>query len=144
MWYISSKRRSLAAVNQGNLYWFFVFLSRFGEFVPEVTDGVGEDALPEIRVNILSRPPSRLHQIPWNVQETPDLEQQVDQAQRSDSQWIHEGAHRYPMDEDEHPEQGRTQPYIMQNFSQNQERTGPVAETEPYHLHEGQDNSEDV
>lgn len=48
------------------------------------------------------------------------------------------------MDEDENPQKGRPQPYIMQNFSQNQERARSITQAEPYHLHESQNHCENM
>jgi hypothetical protein len=72
------------------------------------------------------------------------LEEEIDEAKRTDSQRINKSAHRNAMNKDENPEKSRSQPDVMQNFSQNQERAWSIAQTEPNHLHKDQDNCENV
>jgi hypothetical protein len=46
----------------------------------------------------------RLHEISRNVKETPDLEDAVDQAERTNAKGIDECSNRNAIDEDEHPQ----------------------------------------
>ncbi len=70
----------------------------------EVTDGIGENALSEVFIHVLASPSLSLYQVSRNIKESPNLEQSIDQAKRSNSKNIDKGSHWDGINEDENPE----------------------------------------
>lgn len=94
-----------SAVDQGQLDVSLLLFGGVVELLAQVSDGVGEDAFPEVFVYVSAVAALSLHQIARDVKEAPDLECAVDEAKWSDSNGLDESAHRDTVDEDEHPEQ---------------------------------------
>lgn len=57
----------------------------------QVSDGIGELAQSEVSIDVSSVPSLCLHLIARDVQESPDLEDAVNEAKRADSQGSDEG-----------------------------------------------------
>lgn len=72
------------------------------------------------------------------------MEEEVDEAKRTDSQGVDEGSDGDAVDEDEDPEEHRGEPDVVHELSQEHEGAGTVTETEPDHLDEDQDHCENV
>ena len=121
----------------------FVFF-RSADPVLEVPERVGEEAFPEVFVYIASVSALGLNQVAGDVEEAPDLEGEVDEAEGSDAEGVDEGADGDAVDEDEDPEQGRTQPDVVHDLGEDEEGAGSVAQAEADHLDEDEDHCEDV
>lgn len=74
------------------------------DFLAQVSDGIREDAFPEVFVDVSAAAALSFDQVAGNVKESPDLEGAVDETKRSDSDGLDEGADGDAVDEDEDPQ----------------------------------------
>lgn len=110
----------------------------------QVSDWVGEFSKSEVSIDVSSVPSLCFHLITRDVQESPDLEDAVDEAKWTDSQGSDEGTHWDAVDEDEDPQQDGRIEDVMEDFCANEEGARSKADAEANHLDEGQNDCEDV
>lgn len=131
-------------LEEGHLDLFAFMLLSDSPSLSQPFDRARETPVPVVSVNVLPRSPLSLNQVARNVEETENLEKEVNHAERSNSNSVNKWASDQPHQKDEDPEQDRGVENVMEYFSSDKEGAGTVAQAETDHLDKSKDNSKDV